>query len=46
MSGGAFDYSQYQIRDIRETIQKELDKQGRKKSNEDLKYLSDDYFEK
>lgn len=31
MSGGAFDYDQYRIRTIWETIQSELDKQGEKK---------------
>jgi hypothetical protein len=46
MSGGAFNYSQYKIREIYEEIQNELDKQGRKKSKDDLIYLSDDYFEK
>jgi hypothetical protein len=46
MSGGAFDYSQYKIREIYEEIQKELDKQGRKKSKDDLRYLSDDYLKK
>ena len=46
MSGGAFDYSQYQIRDIKETIQQELDKQGKEKSKQDLKYLPDGYLEK
>jgi hypothetical protein len=38
MSGGAFDYNQYKIREIWEDIQQELDKQGKEKSKEDLKY--------
>jgi hypothetical protein len=42
MSGGAFDYSQYKIRDIRETIQEELDRQGKEKIIEG--YLDKDYF--
>ena len=47
MSGGAFDYKQYQIREIWENIQGELDKQGKEKSKEDLQYYYDDeYFEK
>ena len=36
MSGGAFDYSQYKIRDLREQIQAELDNQGKLKNKEDL----------
>ena len=31
MSGGAFDYDQYRIRTIWETIQSELDRQGQKR---------------
>ena len=31
MSGGAFEYNQYQIRMIWEEIQEELDKQGQEK---------------
>lgn len=31
MSGGTFDYSQYRIRDIYESIQNILDKQGKEK---------------
>jgi len=46
MSGGAFDYSQYKIRDIHEQIQQELDRQGKEKQKEDLKYFDKDYLEK
>ena len=48
MSGGAFEYSQYKIRDIHEHIQQELDKQGKEKSKEDLRFYDYDkeYFEK
>lgn len=46
MSGGAFDYNQHKIRDIREHIQQELDKQGKEKSKDDLRYYDIEYFEK
>jgi hemerythrin-like domain-containing protein len=46
MSGGAFDYNQYKIRQIWEDIQQELDKQGKEKSKEDLRYYDKEYFEK
>lgn len=46
MSGGAFDYNQYKIRQIHEDIQQELDKQGKEKSKEDLRYFDKEYFEK
>lgn len=46
MSGGAFDYNQHKIRDIHESIQQELDKQGKDKSKEDLRYFDKEYFEK
>ena len=46
MSGGAFDYNQYRIRQIWEDIQEQLDKQGKEKSKEDLKYYDKEYFEK
>jgi hypothetical protein len=46
MSGGSFDYNQHKIRDIYQTIQQELEKQGRKKQDEDLRYYPEDYFEK
>jgi hypothetical protein len=46
MSGGAFDYNQYKIRQIWEDIQQELDKQGKEKPKEDLRYYDKEYFEK
>ena len=46
MSGGAFDYNQHKIRQIWEDIQQELDKQGKEKSKEDLRYYDKEYFEK
>ena len=36
MSGGAFEYKQFHIKQIAEEIQSELDKQGRERSKEDL----------
>lgn len=45
MSGGAFDYSQYKIRDIREQIQAELDNQGKLKNKEDL-WMQKEYYDK
>lgn len=36
MSGGAFDYNQSKIRDIYESIQKELENQGKEKPREEL----------
>ena len=46
MSGGRFDYNQYRIRQIWEDIQEELDKQGKEKPKEDLKYYDKEYLEK
>ena len=46
MSGGRFYYNQYKIREIWEDIQQELDKQGKEKSKEDLRYYDKEYFEK
>ena len=43
MSGGAFEYSQYKIRDIHEHIQNELDKQGQEKQ---VQFFEKEYFEK
>jgi hypothetical protein len=37
MSGGTFDYRQHHIRDIYETIQKDIDKNGKLKTKEELK---------
>ena len=45
MSGGAFDYNQYKIRQIWEDIQRKLDRQGKEKSKEDLKYYNEEYLE-
>ncbi|AOW11024.1 hypothetical protein [Flavobacterium gilvum] len=45
MSGGAFDYKQYHIREIHETIQGELEKMGKPKSKDDL-YGNEEYYEK
>jgi hypothetical protein len=43
VSGGAFEYSQYKIRDIHEHIQNELDKQGQEKQ---VEFWNKEYFEK
>ena len=43
MSGGAFEYSQYKIRDIHEHIQQELDKQGQEKQ---IEVWEKEYYEK
>lgn len=45
MSGGAFDYYQYRIRDIWESIQEKLNRQGNELPEEDLKWYSREYFE-
>lgn len=45
MSGGAFEYKQYHIREIHETIQSELERMGKPKTKENL--LSDrEYYKK
>jgi hypothetical protein len=36
MSGGHFEYKQYQIREIADSIERELNNQGKLKSKEDL----------
>jgi hypothetical protein len=36
MSGGAFDYKQYNIREIHETIQRELERMGNPKPKQEL----------
>jgi len=46
MSGGAFQYNQYRIRQIWEDIQEELDKQGQEKPKDLLGYFGREYFEK
>ena len=43
MSGGTYDYEQYKIRMIHETIQSELDRMGTKKPKDEL-YSDDDYY--
>ena len=43
MSGGAFEYNQYKIRQILEVIQHELDKQGKEK---DFSPWEKEYYEK
>ena len=45
MSGGAFEYKQFHIKQIAEEIQSELDKQGKERSKEEL-YMMGDYYEK
>lgn len=45
MSGGAFEYSQYKIEEIKNIIQDRLDKMGSKKSKEEL-WMSTEYYEK
>ena len=46
MSGGAFDYSQYKIRDIHEEIQSRLDRMGKELPKEQLRYFDKDYLDK
>lgn len=46
MSGGAFNYVQHKIRDIYEDIENEINKMGTLKSKDELKYYSDDWFDK
>ena len=43
MSGGAFEYNQYKIRQIWEEIQQELDKQGQEK---ETPFYEKEYYEK
>lgn len=45
MSGGAFDYAQFHINDIADSIQSELNEQGKEKPKEEL-WMSKDYYEK
>lgn len=45
MSGGHFNYNQHLIREIADRIQKELDRQGKKKSDRDLYFTSEYYNE-
>ncbi len=45
MSGGAFEYKQYHIREIHETIQSELERMGKPKTKENL-WSDKEYYEK
>lgn len=45
MSGGAFDYYQNRIRDIWESIQEKLDRQGKELPKEELKWYPSGYLE-
>lgn len=45
MSGGAFEYKQYHIREIHETIQSELERMGKPKSKENI-WNDNEYYEK
>lgn len=44
MSGGAFNYKQWHIEEIADSIQSELDSQGKEKSPEEL-WMSKEYYE-
>jgi len=46
MSGGAFEYSQYKIRDIHEEIQTRLDRMGKELPKDELRYYTKDYLDK
>lgn len=46
MSGGAFDYSQFRIRDIHEQIQETLDRMGKEKPKDELRWFDREYLEK
>lgn len=43
MSGGHFDYNQYLINDIADSIERELNKQGKEKPKDEL-YGNDEYY--
>jgi hypothetical protein len=45
MSGGHFDYNQYRINDIVDSIENELSRQGKEKPMNEL-YVDKEYFEK
>jgi hypothetical protein len=45
MSGGHFDYNQYRINDIADSIERELNKQGKEIPKENL-YMDKEYYEK
>jgi hypothetical protein len=44
MSGGRFDYQQYNINDIADSIERELNRQGKPKDGEDLGW-NKEYYE-
>lgn len=49
MSGGFFDYNEYKIGYIADEIEQEIDKNGRKKTREELKeeeYRDDNWYKK
>lgn len=45
MSGGYFDYKQYQIDEIADNIERELNRQGKEKPKDEL-YYDREYYEK
>ena len=45
MSGGHFDYKQYHINEIVDSIERELNRQGKEKPKDEL-YGDKEYFEK
>ncbi len=45
MSGGHFDYKQHFIESIADSIEHELEKQGKNKSKEEL-YMDEEYYKK
>ncbi len=45
MSGGHFDYDQHKIKDIAESIQSILDRQGKEKSRED-RWATEEWYKK
>ena len=45
MSGGHFDYNQYRINDIADSIERELNRQGKEKPKDEL-YGDKEYYEK
>ena len=45
MSGGHFNYNQYRINDIADSIECELNRQGKEKPKDEL-YCNSEYYEK
>ena len=45
MSGGYFDYNQYRINDIADSIERKLNRQGKEKPKDEL-YGDKEYYEK